>query len=73
MSERDIRESDAEILVLLSATDETFAQVVHARSSYKPKEIAFGYKFVSIYNKTREGEPISINVRKLSQLEKVLD
>jgi inward rectifier potassium channel len=70
MSEQDIRDSDAEILVLLSATDETFAQVVHSRSSYKPKELALGYKFVSIYNKTREGEPISIDVRKLSQIEK---
>jgi len=73
MSEQDIIDSDAEILVLLSATDETFAQVVHARSSYKPKEVAYGHKFVSIYNKTREGEPISIDVRKLSQLEKVFD
>jgi len=73
MTERDIRESDAEILVLLTATDETFAQVVHTRSSYKPKQIAYGHKFVSIYNKTREGEPISIDVRKLSQLEKIFD
>jgi Inward rectifier potassium channel. len=70
MSERDIQDADAEVLVLLSATDETFAQVVHSRSSYKPRQIAFGYKFASIYNKTSEGEPISINVRKLSQLEK---
>jgi len=73
MTERDILEADAEILVLLTATDETFAQVVHSRSSYKPKQIAYGYKFVSIYNKSREGEPISIDVRKLSQLEKVFD
>ena len=73
MTERDIQESDAEILVLLTATDETFAQVVHSRSSYKPKQIAYGHKFVSIYNKTREGEPISIDVRQLSQLEKVFD
>ena len=73
MTERDIRESDAEILVLLTATDETFAQVVHSRSSYKPTQIVYGHKFVSIYNKTHEGDPISIDVRKLSQLEKILD
>jgi len=73
MNGRDIQEADAEILVLLTATDETFAQVVHTRSSYKPKQIAYGHKFVSIYNKTHEGEPISIDVRKLSQLEKVFD
>ena len=73
MTEQDLHESDAEVLVLLAATDETFAQVVHSRSSYKPKQIAYGHKFVSIYNKTREGEPISIDVRKLSQLQKILD
>jgi inward rectifier potassium channel len=71
MNENDIRESDAEILVLLTASDETFAQVVHSRSSYKPAEIAFGHKFTSIYNPSNEGATISINVRKLSQIEKV--
>ncbi|MBA4185303.1 MAG: hypothetical protein H0X49_15035 [Acidobacteria bacterium] len=34
-----------EILLILSAMDETFAQTVHARSSYKLKEIKFGCKF----------------------------
>ena len=58
-------------LVLLTATDETFAAIVHTRSSYKADEIRFGHKFVSIYNDVQNGEPISINVRKLSAVEKV--
>jgi len=65
----DLRASDAEILVLLTATDETFASIVHARSSYKWEEIKFGAKFVSIYNKNQPGEAISIDVRKLSEFE----
>ncbi len=67
----DLRRSDAEILVLLTATDETFAAIVHTRSSYKTDEIRFGHKFVSIYNEMRNGEPISIDIRKLSEIERV--
>jgi inward rectifier potassium channel len=71
MKEHDFQTSDAEFLILLSATDETFATNVHQRSSYKPSEIMYGYKFVSIYNEVKAGEPISIDVRKLSAVEKV--
>jgi inward rectifier potassium channel len=71
LTQDDLRRSDAEILVLLTATDETFASIVHSRSSYKWEEIKFGAKFVSIYNKTEVAEPISINVRKLSEWEPV--
>jgi inward rectifier potassium channel len=71
MTERDFETSDAEFLILLSATDETFAATVHQRSSYKPDEVRYGYKFVSIYNDLKAGEPISIDVRKLSEVEKV--
>jgi inward rectifier potassium channel len=69
LTDEDLRESDTEILILLTATDETFATVVHTRTSYKHDEIKFGQKFVSIYNKTEPGEPISIDVRKLSVTE----
>ncbi|MDQ3799390.1 MAG: transporter [Acidobacteriota bacterium] len=66
----DLKKADAEILILLTATDETFASVVHTRSSYKPSEIKFGYKFANMYNKAENGEPLSINIKKLSQVEK---
>ncbi len=61
-----LERSDGEFLVLLTATDETFAAVVHTRSSYKPAEVRVGYKFANIYNEVEEGEPISIDIRKLS-------
>lgn len=69
LNDDDYVKTDAEILILLSATDETFSQVVHARSSYKPHEIRCGHKFVNIYNKVEDGEPISIDIRKLSGIE----
>jgi len=70
LTEEDFEKSDAEILVILSAMDETFAQTVHTRSSYKLKEIKFGYKFANLYNEIEVGEPISIDIRKLSEIEK---
>ena len=70
LTAEDFEKQDAEILILLSATDETFAQMVHTRSSYKSKEIKFGYKFVNLYNETAKDEPISIDIRKLSKIEK---
>ena len=67
-TEEDLRADDAEFLILLTATDETFATVVHQRSSYKPDEILFGRKFVKIYNNA-PGERISIDVGRLSKVE----
>jgi inward rectifier potassium channel len=69
-TEEDFRNNDAEILVLLSAIDETFAQAVHTRTSYKIDELKFGYKFSNMYDQTNSDEPITIDVRKLSKIEK---
>lgn len=71
MTEEEFIKADAEILILLSAIDETFSQTVHTRSSYKSDEIKFGFKFANIYNEPQNGEPISIDIRKLSRIEKV--
>lgn len=71
LTKEDFEQSNAEFAILLSAMDETYAQVVHTRTSYKPNEIKCGYKFANIYNETESGEKISIDVRKLSKIEKI--
>lgn len=71
ITQEDFEKSEAEIVILLSAMDETFAQPVHTRSSYKSSEMKFGYKFADLYNKTGIDEPLSIDIRKLSEIEKV--
>lgn len=71
MTEADFHDSDAEFAILLSGMDETYAQIVHTRTSYKPHELKHGYKFANIYNEVESGEKISIDVRKLSKIEKV--
>ena len=45
MSEADLRAADAEFIVLIKAFDDTFAQTVYARSSYKAEEVVWGARF----------------------------
>lgn len=71
LTPEELKTSDAEILILLTAIDEGFSQIVHSRTSYKPEEIIWDAKFVDIYNKAGNDEPISINIRKLSRYKKV--
>ena len=61
--------TDAEFLILISGVDETFAQMVHARSSYKPDEIVVGKKFSNVYNAVGPDGIVSIDVSKLSDVE----
>ena len=67
----ELTASDAEILILITGTDETFAQSVHARSSYKPNEIEFGTRFISMYRPVGRDGVVKIDVRTLSATERV--
>ena len=69
MTNAEFAAKDAEVMILLTGTDETFSQVVHGRSSYKPEEILVGHKFVNIYNPIGDDGTVSIDVRKLSDTE----
>jgi inward rectifier potassium channel len=41
--------SRTEFLVLLTATDETFSQIVQSRSSYMAEEVVWGVKFANLF------------------------
>ena len=47
---QDLEESDAELLISLQATDDTFAQDVHTRYSYRHDEILWGQKFRPMFD-----------------------
>jgi inward rectifier potassium channel len=61
--------SDAEILVLLSAIDETFSETVHRRTSYKFAEVVWGARFRDMFVETGTSQP-GIDMRRLSEIEK---
>jgi inward rectifier potassium channel len=68
VEESAFRDSDAEVLVYLTAFDETFSQTVHARSSYKFHEVAFKARFADIFD-ARDDGMISIDLRRLDRIE----
>ena len=69
VSAESLAASDAEFLVLLSATDETFSQVVHARSSYKPHEIVWGARFADMFQRPSNGT-LSADLMRLHDIER---
>lgn len=66
----DLIADDAEILVLFSGIDETFAQTVHTRSSYKAQEIVWGARFTNLFNPPKPSGLLSIDIGHLHQIEK---
>jgi len=66
-----LREMDAEILILLSGTDESFAQTVHSRTSYKWGEVVFGARFKSVFTAADEENLLSVDIRKIDEIEPV--
>jgi inward rectifier potassium channel len=59
---------EPEILVLVSGTDDTFSQVVHARSSYRAGEVAWGARFTDMFVRSEEGL-VGVDMRKLHDVE----
>ncbi len=67
----DLHSAEAEILVLLSGVDDTFAQTVHARSSYRAQEIVWHARFASIFERSRDGARVRANISRLHDFERV--
>jgi inward rectifier potassium channel len=68
-SAEDLRQTEAEILVLLSATDETFEQTVHARSSYRAGEIVWNARFRSMFVKADAQSSVTVDVSRIHDIE----
>ncbi len=61
--------SDPEILILLTGTDETFSQKVHARTSYKGEEVIWGARFADVFDERRDGV-MGVDLGKIHDLDK---
>ena len=66
-----LKRSEAEMFVLISATDETYSQIVHSRSSYRFDEIVWGAKFKDIFVRGNEGKAIGVNMNRIHDFEHV--
>lgn len=64
----DLADSQAEILILIKAFDDTFGQVVHSRYSYRFDEILWGAKFLPAFSVTKEGD-MALQLDRLNEVE----
>lgn len=69
LSHADLVEADAELLVLLIATDETVSQTVHSRSSYEADEIVWGAKFANMFMRSETEGIIGMNLNSIHDIE----
>ena len=58
LTPQEMRDLNAEVIVLLRGFDETFGQQVHARYSYISDEIVWGAKFIKNFSTDENGEII---------------
>jgi inward rectifier potassium channel len=71
LTRQDLLDADAELLILLTGTDETLSQTVHSRSSYKADEIVWGAKFANMFMRTEENGIVGMNVGRIHDIEMV--
>lgn len=69
-TEQDLLRADAEFLILVRATEDTFSQNVYARSSYRASEIEWGAKFRKMYDNQERGTT-TLDIAKLSDFDRV--
>jgi inward rectifier potassium channel len=72
LTHSDLVEADAELLVLLIATDETQSQTVHSRSSYEADEIVWGAKFANMLMRSESEGIVGMNLSQIHDIESVL-
>jgi len=71
MQSEDLLESNTEILILLTGTDETSSQTVHSRSSYKAEEIIWNAAFAPIFKRSHEDGILGMDVGRIHDISKL--
>jgi len=69
LTKNDLLDADAEVLILLTGTDETLSQTVHSRSSYKADEIVWGAKFANMFLRTESAGIVGMNLSRIHEIE----
>lgn len=63
----DLTRHQAEVMILIKAYDDTFAQSVQARHSYRHDEFVWGRKFAPAFSVNDEGEVV-VDLKKIGEL-----
>jgi inward rectifier potassium channel len=71
ITEDELCASGAEFLILLTGMDETFSQVVNARSSYRANEVVWDAKFTDIFVYDPEGRMAGVDMKRFHDTARV--
>ena len=71
LTHKDLLAAEAELLVLLIATDETISATVHSRSSYQADEIVWGARFANMFLRSESEGIIGMNLDRIHEIEPV--
>ncbi|MBI1809081.1 MAG: hypothetical protein HYR75_04225 [Gemmatimonadetes bacterium] len=71
LTDADLRGRNFEFLIVVSGVDETFSQQVHARTSYRPEEVAWGAKFRNIFRPPDAHGSLSVDVGRIDEYDLV--
>lgn len=70
LHQQQILDADPEVFVTISATDETFSQIVFTRFSYADDDIVYGAKFTDLFGTTADGV-VTVDLARLSDIDRV--
>ena len=68
MSKEQMLKQDVEFLILIKATEDTFNQTVHSRSSYHIRETVFGAKFSPMFIDKEGSGIVNLDLSKISDI-----
>lgn len=68
ISQEKLIEQDTEFLILIRATEDTFNQIVHSRSSYHITETVFGAKFSPMFSDKEGSGMVVLDLSKISDI-----
>ena len=71
LTAEDLAKADAEIMISLKAFDDTFAQTVNARHSYKFNEMEWNAKFRTMFERSPDGQTTILHLDHIGDFERV--
>lgn len=69
LTRHDLEKSEAEFLILINAIDETYAQMVYSRTSYRHNEIVWGAKFRSMFDERNGKKVFGVKIEQLHEFD----
>ncbi len=72
LTHADLVAANAELLVLLTGTDETGSQTVHSRSSYQANEIVWGARFGNMFMRDELEGIMGMDLNRIHDIERVV-